>query len=285
MVQLTLTQLVQQVDDLPILPQVAGQVLRLVDDPTTEAAQLQQVIIRDQSLTTKLLRLANSAYYGAPRQIITIEEAVILLGMKSTRDLVMAASLSGPLQREVPGYLMQEGELWQHSLGCAVAARIIAARYLPRQAEQAFVAGLLHDIGKLILHYYLRESWEAIKQLVEEGHPFMEAEMKVLGFDHAQVGGVMGEKWNLPPVLVASIAGHHNPRINNQERPAPLTAVVHLADAICLMLGLGLGIDGLAYPVDEAVLGVLGLTEQPIELLLAEVQQALETDTSLMEGL
>lgn len=274
-------ELVARVEDLPVLPVIVGQVMRLTEDPDSTAADLNGVIGQDQALTAKILRLANSAYYGFPRRIGTITEAVILLGFNTIRNLVLTASVSQVLEREAPGYGLAKGELWRHALTSAMAARLLARKVRYRGAEEAFVAGLLHDIGKLILSHYVANSYEEIRQRVaEENVPFMVAEQAVLGFDHARVGGLVAEKWNLPEGLVEAICLHHEPR--RAERNPPLVAFTHAGDALALMLGAGLGTDGLMYPLDGEAIAGAGLGEKTLEEALTELGECLIDESAFL---
>lgn len=278
---LTLEELVARVEDLPALPAVVTQVMRLIEDPDSTAADLNAVISRDQALTAKVLRLANSAYYGFARRVGTVTEAVVLLGFNTIRNLVLAASVSNVLQREAPGYHLARGELWRHSLTSAMAARLLARKARFRAAEEAFVAGLLHDIGKLILSQYVGQAYqELLDRVAQSGLPFMEAERQVLGFDHAQAGGLVAEKWNLPEALVEAISCHHQPQL--ARRHPPLTALAHAGDALALMLGAGLGVDGLMYPLDWEAVAAVGLTENQIQEAMTELADSLTDEVSYL---
>jgi len=267
---ISLAQLVQQVDHLPALPQVATKVIRLTDDLNTTPEDLSRVITQDQSLTAKVLKMANSAHYGFPRRIATIKEAVVLLGYNAIRNLVLAASVSRLLESEVEGYTLPRGELWRHSIACAQGARIIAHKVGFRSYELAYITGLLHDIGKVVLKHYMSEAYQQIiEQVKSEEIPFMIAEAQVLGFDHAQVGGLIADKWNLPVELVEAIVYHHNP---GQVKQNPyLPAIVHLADALSLMLGVGVGTDGLVYPLDEKAMELLHFDQGLMELVMDQL--------------
>lgn len=276
-----LEELVAQVEDLPALPLVVTQVIHLTEDPDSTAQDLNAVISRDQALTAKVLRLANSAYYGFPRRIGTVTEAVILLGFNTIRNLVLAASVSNVLQREAPGYQLARGELWRHSLASAMAARLLARKARFRAAEEAFVAGLLHDIGKLVLSHYVGQAYqEIIGEVTNKGLPFMEAEQRALGYDHAQVGGLVAEKWNLPGQLSEAIRCHHQPRLATLN--PSLTAFTHAADALALMLGVGVGVDGLLYPLDWEIVARAGLTEEQVQEVMAELSDSLSDEISYL---
>jgi putative nucleotidyltransferase with HDIG domain len=226
---LTLEQLVQYVQELPALPDVAVEVLKLTDDPEASARDVAGVISRDMSMTARVLKIANSAYYGMPRSVSTANEAVLILGMQSVRSLALAAGAYDTLRGATPGYNLRAGELWKHSISVAVGAQIIAKETKATRPEQAFVAGLLHDVGKVILSEQIQPQFQAILALVElDGAPFHEAERSILGFDHAEVGARVAERWNLPNPLCDAIGAHHN--LDAAVEAPELAAVTHLAN-------------------------------------------------------
>ncbi|MGD0153521.1 MAG: HDOD domain-containing protein, partial [Thermacetogeniaceae bacterium] len=162
---ISLEEIVREVNDLPTMPGIAVQVIRLTEDPYSTVKQLNEVICQDQSMTAKVLRLSNSAYYGYSRRIATIVEAIGVLGFSTIRDLVVAASVNNVLNREVQGYQIARGEIWRHSVTCAMTARAIARHVRFPAADRAFIAGLMHDIGKVILNIYMVDFYgEIIKR-------------------------------------------------------------------------------------------------------------------------
>lgn len=248
--------------------------ISLTDDPNSTAKDLNDVISQDQSLTASVLRLANSAYYGFPRRISTVTEAIILLGFNAIRGLVLAASVHDVLNREMSGYALGQGELWRHSYACGIGARIIARRVKFPIIDQAFTAGLLHDIGKVVLNFFLQDVYQEVTRRIEkEKVPFMVAEATVLGFDHAAVGARVAEAWNLPVELAEPIAYHHQPMAAPNHRR--LAAIVHVSDAICIMMGIGLGIDGLCYPLDPQALELLELDQAAVEQVMSQLADGL----------
>ena len=275
-----LEQIVSSAKDLPSLPAITYRVIKLVDDPQSTAKDLNDVITQDQSLTAKVLRLANSAYYGFPRRISTVTDAIVLLGFNTIRSLVLSASVYHILEKPLEGYALAPGELWRHSQASAMAARLIAQRARYRQPDQAYIAGLLHDIGKVLLNHHLREQYHEVVARVGGEKTFIDVEEEVLGFNHAQVGALLAEKWNLPPDLVEAIGCHHQPAAAKKNRE--LTAITHLADALCMTMGLGLGIDGLYYKVDEDAIRLLKLKEEELEQLISRLADTLADGTSLL---
>jgi putative nucleotidyltransferase with HDIG domain len=266
----SLEEIVCRVNDLPAMPWVVGRVISLTDDPNSSVNELNEVICRDQSLTAKVLRLSNSAYYGYSRRIATVVDAIGILGFNAIRNLVLAAHTYSILKKEVKGYRIAQGDIWRHSMACAMAARSIAKRVGFPSSDQAFIAGLLHDMGKVILSVYVAEAYdEIIRRVQEEQQPFSVVEAEVLGFTHASVGARVADKWRLPADHVEAIACHHTP-LDAREAPE-LAAIVHIADAVCLTMGIGLGGDGLYYPFADKALALVGLDEKDVEVIISEL--------------
>jgi len=229
---LTLDQLVACVQELPALPEAAQKVFRMTEDPNVSTREIGSVISSDIALTTRLLRIANSAYYGIPRMVGTISEAVVILGIQALRNLALAAATFDLMKGEFAGYGLRAGELWRHSVLCALSAQIIAKKTQAVKLEEAFVGGLLHDVGKVVLNVHVAPQFQAILALAElDEMPFHEAERLILGFDHAEVGRRVAEKWNLPTPLCMAIGAHHQADLEGDT--AGLTAVIQAADAAC----------------------------------------------------
>lgn len=270
MATLTLNQLVNCVQELPPLPDTALKVLKMADDPAISARDIGHTISADIALTSQLLKIANSAYYGMPRKVSTVSEAVLILGMQALRNLALAAAACDTLKREMPGYCMAAGELWQHSIICAITAQLIARRTKAVRIEEAFVAGLLHDVGKVVLNIHVEHQFQAILALAElDAMPFHEAEKCVLGFDHAEVGAQVAEKWNLPSSLCSAIAGHHC--LDRGSATPELTAIIYLANALCNAEGLPLGSVQLPADIHPAALQRLNLSEHDLVCLMEEM--------------
>ena len=256
--------LVRQVRDLPALPDTVVRVMHLTDDPKSGIADVAKALVSDQALAARVLKLANSAFYGSSRRISTVSDAVVILGMRTTRNLVMATGCQEMLGHEVAGYALPPGALLRHSLACASAAQALAKRTQYRGTEEAFVAGLLHDLGKVVMNTYLRDQFLQVLIRAASGEmTYSEAEQAVFSFDHAEAGAHLLERWNLPASLVTAVRYHHAPL----EAPtdSPLPCLIHVADAICMTLGVGLGLDGLAYMLQPEALTRLRLTAEDFE--------------------
>jgi putative nucleotidyltransferase with HDIG domain len=277
-----LQQLVQTIRDLPALPEVVVRVMRMAEDPRSDAQGIARVIATDQAMAARVLKLANSAFYGLPRRVSTLSEAVVILGFRTIKNLAIAASTFELLNREIAGYWLQRGELWRHSLACAIGAQLIARRVGLPVSEEAFVAGLLHDIGKVAIHLFVREQFDQImERALQDRIPFVEAEQAVLGFNHAMAGGLIAEKWNLPPLLVSVIKYHHQP--SSAPEKEPMISVVHLADLLSITMGIGIGGDGLYYTLEEGTLAMFQLEQADIDELCEQIVDQMAQAVNLQE--
>jgi putative nucleotidyltransferase with HDIG domain len=270
MSKMTLARLLIKVKGMPPLPQSITQLLELTKSTKSSAHDLTKVCERDPKLTTNMLKLANSPFYGFSRKISTISHAIVCLGLDTVKSIALTSSTQEMLNNEVPVYALEEGMLWQHSIGCATCARIIAKRIGFKESEEAYIAGLLLDIGKIMLSNFAEDQFVQIIEKAKHNRiSFDRAEQEVLGFDHCKIGGKIIKKWNLPPILVEAVQYHHRPdkaKVNKK-----LTYIVHLADAISCMLGIGLGSDGLMYVFEENTLDILGLQKEDAESIMSEL--------------
>lgn len=256
--------LLQSAKDMPTIPRIAVHVAKLVDNPNASARQVATALASDQVLTARVLRMANSAFYGAPRRISTVTDAIVLLGMRTIRNMAMAVSCFDVLDRELQCYAMRRGDMWRHAFCVGYAAQLLAKRTHYLATEEAFVAGLMHDIGKVIVSLSFADDFNRVLEIAASNDlPFYLAEQQVLGFDHAEVGARVCENWKLPQQLVETIRYHHRPSL--QSDWAPLTAIVHVADVLCLTLGIGIGKDGLRYTLEDGVMERLKLTQDSVE--------------------
>lgn len=264
-------------DLLEPLPAHVLEVMQLLDNLSSSAEQAAEAIGRDPVLAARVLRLANSALYMRTRRVATLRDAVVLVGFAAVRSILVTAVAYDAFARGAPGYGLDRTQMWQHALAVATVARHLAqARGLA--GEAAFVAGLLHDIGKMALSQILQDQYQAVLEAVRGGADFVEAERTVLGWDHAQVGAEAARRWNLPEPLVQAIEYHHRP--DELEDPG-LADAVHVADALSVMLGFGVGTDQLMHRCSDAALQRLGLSEEEIPLLLVVLADLLAEVTVL----
>ncbi|MBV6458496.1 MAG: hypothetical protein HONBIEJF_01624 [Fimbriimonadaceae bacterium] len=256
---ITIEDIVRKTTDLPSVPAAALKVMRESESPNGTAANVASGLSQDQSLSARVLRLANSPYYGLTKQIVNLQEAVVVLGMRSIRNLAMVAATYPWMTRPLKGYCLGPKEMWTHSFGVAVGSQMVAQQAKMANHETVFVAGLLHDLGKLALSIWLEGKLAAMINLAgRDGLTFDQAEQRVLGFDHTEVGAHLGNAWNLPDVLVTAIRYHHQP--NACTPHDPVTDCVHVGDYLTMTLGFGIGGDGLHYAFYTDALDRLGLT-------------------------
>lgn len=268
--------LVARVGDLPPVPQTLTRLIHIVNDPASSVAEVVQTVRYDQGLTADVLRLCNSAYFGLSRTIVSLDDAVRLLGMNKVLQLVFAVHARGTLSRPQAGYGLRAGALWTHSVSVALGAQRLARLLGLRQVGLAFTAGLLHDVGKVVLSELVaRQFAEIIHRVSHEHLSFVEAEQQVLHFTHPEVGARLAETWKLPASIADCIRYHHEP--DAAPPPAPLVDAVHLADVVCTALGLGGGDDGLSYRASPAVLARHDLTDVTLEAVGADVIMELKS--------
>jgi putative nucleotidyltransferase with HDIG domain len=256
-----------QVDKFPGMPGAAVKLLALVEDPGVSVPQIESILRQDPGLTANLLRLANSAYFGIPSKVGSVRQAVILLGLKRVVQMVIAACTSALMDQTVPGYDLQAGELWRHSLAVSVAAEGLVRELKLDAAEEIFTAALLHDVGKIVLGQFVQENYAKIALALEQGLAFETAESIVLGTNHAEIGAQVLSKWSLPAGIVHAVRWHHQPE--KAEQSDPMLDVVHVAN----MLGIGVGRDGLNYRPSPVVTKRLGLTTAHLEKVASQTLQ------------
>jgi HD-like signal output (HDOD) protein len=266
------TRIINKLKEIKSFPQFVVETLRKLNDPTSSASDVAASLSRDEGLVLRTLKLANSAAYGMSRNISDVSEAIALLGYKNISNIVLAATVYSVMDKGLNGYSLDRGELWRHSLTTAYAARYIAQMTKKVPAEEAYVGGLLHDVGKVVLNDYVHFGYGLIIKEVEEEHiPFTDAELKIIGFDHSTVGSLLVERWNLPKGYYHSTLLHHKPNDLAPEYAEfqSLVDVVSVANSICLMMGIGLGADGLQNYMYTEPLERLGINNY--EKLMSEL--------------
>ncbi|CAK7063958.1 HDOD domain-containing protein [Tissierella sp.] len=279
MTKLTLEYIVNKVEDMKVLPEIINKIIVLTDDPDSTVHDMEEVILQDQVLTTKILRLANSAYYGYARKISTISQATVLLGFQAIKGIALASTVRTYLTNELRGYSLEKNELWSQSQTCAIVSRFIAKSIKYYNPEEAYIAGLLRDIGKTILNQHMEKEYMEVLLKMEKGNiSFLDAEKEVLGFGHAEIGEKIAEKWNLPKDLVEAIGYHHTPELAIIN--PLLVSIVHIADAITMMMGVGLGLDGLSYSLSPIAIDNLNLDELQFQTIISQVSDLIKDEDS-----
>ena len=266
---------------LPPFPAVVRRALQLAEDPNVSAQDVVDVIQFDQSITADVLRVCNSAYFGLPRAIHSLKEALVLVGFNQLFQILLSRQGSHFLSGSCKGYDLQNGELWRHSVCCGLLSQIISKRLNRQQTPGLFTSALLHDIGKVILSHFAEGYLEEIRKLVQETSvSFNEAEREILGIDHAELGGRITEKWKFPKVIVSAVRHHHAP-LSDPERHE-IVNITHLCDVVAMVTGIGGGSDGLAYHMSEDLMAQYQLKETDIERFVNDLTDQLDSVKELL---
>ena len=265
----TLDTLEMQVQQLPSLPVVVYDIMALIDAGDVDLTVLQRKVAQDQSLAARILRIANSPFYGFSGQINTIKEAVVVLGLQPIRNLVVAAGIMKQFPAGASRHL-DPLAFWQHCIGTSIAARVLA-RHCGLDKELAFTAGLLHDIGKLAFDCHFPDQYARVLEYrAEHDCHLLAAEDAVLGSNHAQAGGRLARHWKLPPLIASAIEHHHYPTGGDG---LPLSDLIHVADAVCRGLDIGNGEYDLVPPLDGDAVARLGVDWSEFKACLVEVEE------------
>ncbi len=261
--------ILETVRDLPPMPQTVLKAREIMADPKSGFKELAALFEADQAIAAKILKLANSSYYGMRGQVSSIQRASVVLGQKTLGELITLGGVSNLLSDKLEGYGLDAGELWKHSLAVAFGSRLIAEKTAPEAANDAFTSGLLHDSGKLILDRYILERWQQFEDIMSNGNrTFIEAEKEILELDHPEIAGEVCKAWHIPEPLTDAIRYHHQP---SQSEGNKLAYIVHVADATALMSGLGIGIDGTLYQMEEGAMAFLGIKEKDLSEVMGDV--------------
>lgn len=256
---MNISELIQGDDQLATLPDIFYKLNAAIEDPDCTFDDIGEIISIDPGLTTRLLRIVNSAFYGFSTEVETVTHALTIIGTDQLAQLVLATSVMGQF-KGIPSGLINMESFWRHSIATGLAARSIAALSGEYNVERFFVAGLLHDIGRLVFCTKVPdETAETFKQAGASGELLCSEEQKTFGFDHAELGGELLKAWNLPNRLVESVTFHHSPE--KSKNYAQETAVVNLADAIAYSMKFGSSGEAVIPPLDPKSWKIIGLPE------------------------
>jgi HD-like signal output (HDOD) protein len=255
-------------------PLVYKRLVEVINHPRGGAHDLADVIRQDTALTGRLLKLVNSAFFSFPKKIETISQAVGIVGTSQLRDLALATSIT-ELFREVPPHLVDVDGFWRHSLACGVAARVLASMRTESNVERFFVAGILHDIGRLVLFMRVPEESNAVIARARAcGAMLYETERDMLGFDHARVGGALMDHWKMPESLKEAVRFHHEP-LKAVRFPLDV-AIVHVADILANALQLGSSGERFIPPLSAHAWTALGLDPRVISFVIEQIDREYE---------
>ena len=261
-------ELIKEIKNLTPIPAVINQLLEVVDKPDSSMAEIANIIQYDPAVTASILRTCNSAFFGLKQPAESIKDAVSLLGTDQIVEIALMKSGAEVLGGDQKGYGLYDGAMWKYSVSSAIISKQIAGTLSLKNKNTIFTAALLKDIGKTVLDRFVGDSFEKINNLVVlKNFSFLEAEKRVIGVDHTELGGMIAKMWKFSPRMVKIIRNHHLSDLSMAEDKE--IAVVYLADCVCMMMGIGVGADGLAYRFNRQVMEELGMTSEDISQIIA----------------
>lgn len=271
--------LVEGVIGLASLPEVCIRVTELVENPQSRATDIARIISQDAALTARLLRIVNSSFYQLPRKVDTVSRAITIIGNRELKELIIAATVASVFER-ISSDLMDLEDFWRHGIYCGIFSQLIAGQCGVLHAERLFVAGLIHDIGRLVLAFKLPKTTLEINRLCEgQGLQCHEAEKRVLGFDHAQVGAQLMQVWDLPVSHQYAALYHHRPLQADQYQLE--AAILYLANALTHLAESGESDVNQLNFVDQRIWRICNTSLDDVEDLLLQARQQFIDSVSL----
>lgn len=274
-----LEMLIMTASDLPTIPVVATKVMQLIESENATAEEIARVVSSDPAVAARVLKISNSSFYGCQRQIQTLSHAIMVLGFSTLKSLVVAASV----KQVYKPYGLTEKMLWEHSFGAGLAARIIAKTTRTVNEEEAFLGGLFHDIGKIIMNTMDHQKFQTVMEICyNEGISFSDAEQQIYPYHHSEVGAMVIKKWNFPEILMNAVAQHHRFEFVEEEDPylIRLSCVVGLANLFCHHAGAGVREPEEIEIHDSVPATILKIDRERIDGMLETFTEAYERDKS-----
>lgn len=269
---------IKHIDSIPAFNATLAKVIQLSNDPTSHTKDLIHTISIDPNLTAEILKLINSAYFGLAGKVFSLNRAVVMLGMNTVKNVAISSSLISTLKMRDDFMWFTSNDFWEHSLGCAVGAKIIAEHLNIRvqEREEFFIAGLLHDIGKLVLvQHFPNEYSRLIDPDNFKGKSISELEIGEFGLTHAELGSMMVKRWKLPETLSNTIGCHHKLALlgDGYDR---IKVAVHVADYECNRREIGIKNNIEQGTLDPVAYGKLNLDEEKVNMLFEDLEEQVE---------
>ncbi|HDL18145.1 MAG TPA: HDOD domain-containing protein [Bacteroidetes bacterium] len=274
-----MVEILDKVYDLPTLPTVYMRISNLMNRDDISVKDIGDVIATDQSITIKILRLVNSTFYGFSRKIVSIQQAIVLMGFNTIRNTVLSVSVFDEFS-EMDNEYFNLNRFWQHSIACGIISATVDKSLNTGFRDEVFVSGLLHDIGKIILNKYFSTEFGQILAHAKKNHTsFYESERAIIGFSHNDLGEYLCDKWKLPFPLVESVALHHQP--DNIRSSPKLVSIIHLADTFSYYLQSGYLNDFKQPQLSPFILEELDIKKETVRDLFKGVKQEYEKSMEL----
>jgi HD-like signal output (HDOD) protein len=277
--------IIEEIKALPTLPVIMLKILECIDDPHSSANDLRDIIINDLAISSKVLSLSNSAYYGYQKEILDITRSIVFLGFETVIDVALSVSLGSLLNPSKNNLIISLSDLWEHSIATGEACRLCAKEKLYLYKERAFIIGLMHDIGKIALYcFFPGEFNSAIKKALDNDRFIFDTEKNELGFTHCDAGVWLADKWNLPPAISIPINFHHNPKDAPVEFQKE-ALLVHLADYLVKYSKIGASGDDNKLPeISPLVYSVLKVDEEKINNITQKLEELKPKIISFIES-
>ncbi len=259
---------------LPTIPEVATKILNMVNDPNVSFKAVAEEISKDQAMTTNILKLCNSAYFSKGKEIVSIDRAIVTLGMREVTNIVMVVATKPVMDKFVIGYDLAKGELWKQGLLVGTIAKKLALQIKRKDiADVVFTGGIIHNVGKTVLAIFIQNTYQDIlNEVTTKGITFNEAEKSVMGYCHQEISEKILEKWNFPAVLKSVVRFYSEPE-NAPKEFSTEVSIVHIANAISIMAGIGIGSDGLYYKLSDFAIEQTGLSGSALEELFNNIPE------------
>ena len=257
------------IGDLPLIPRIVIRAQLLLTNPNSDFEEIGKLLEADPAFADRVLKIANTSYYGMRTRVTSVQRATVMLGFKIIGECITVAGISKFLSKTLKGYRLVSENLWQHSMSVAFGSKIIARKKRPRLENDAFLAGLFHDVGKIVLNKYVLERKEAFDEFIDNGrHSFLSAEKKILGFDHAEMICELFKKWRFPKHLAIAIRHHHPPFFS---KGGELSHIIYVANLIAKM-----NQNSIPQQIDKRALELLDLQEKDISSTMDEVVETVD---------
>lgn len=277
--------IIKSIERIPAFPATIQKVTELLRNDDYDVANVANVIKFDQAIAANIMKISNSAYFGARQKISSIQDAVVYLGQQQLIRAVQTAGISKIYGKGGKGYVAQSKDLWEHSVAVALMSQILSRKIYSREDHSLYTAALLHDVGKIVMGVYVNDFFEQIMQRVKnEKCSFLEAEEEILGINHADVGGRIADHWNFPKDIKDAIAYHHRPDLL-REQANKNAWMVYLSDQACLMMGIDGGVDALAYKGLEDVMDFFNIRMVDLEKCFIALVSELESAKDLIHNI
>jgi putative nucleotidyltransferase with HDIG domain len=275
--------IIEEIDRLKPVSHIGEKIMEITSNPDSSLSDIVDIVKYDQGMTANLLKTCNSPYFGLAREIASIKQAVAYLGIDKVASLVIMGNSTNNFKEAQAGYDLNEGELWRYSVSSALISQDLAEKRHLNNISLIFTSALVKDIGKVILNTYVKDSFEAINMAVQnKGLTFIDAEKEVIGIDHAELGARVAENWNFSPAMVNIIRNHHYPENTSDEDLS--IPIVYLADCICMMMGTGVGSDGLAYRYYQDAVDRLNFSDIDLQKTMVSFTEKFEDIEELISS-